>query len=149
MVDRDTLRSAATSSRKRTDWSGLAAAVWSGSSIRELPSITPPKRTAGRRTEAASGIDLQAHGCLFCFLLVRLECLQQELAQPILRNGVVDKPQQREAATVTTDGEVARWQHDVAAFAVAAFPSSEVDQAQATEIAAGEMEFRLPELAWR
>jgi hypothetical protein len=55
---------------------------------------------------------------------------QDEIADAFLRARVGDRPQQRETATFTIDGVLARRERDVAAAACAALPDGEADQVQ-------------------
>ena len=63
--------------------------------------------------------------------------------------GVSDRPQQREAATLTIDDVLARRERDVAATAAATLPDGEADQLQAVECAVGEMQLGIREFAGR
>ena len=75
--------------------------------------------------------------------------LQHELADAVLRGGVGDRTQQREAATLTVDGVLARREGDVASATTAALPDGEADQLQAVEHAVGEVQLGIREFAGR
>src|SRR5262245_41969798 len=66
-------------------------------------------------------------------LLVLGKRVEHELTDPLLRADVGDRPQQREAATLTIDGVLPRRERDVPATTAAALPDAEADQLQAFE----------------
>ena len=57
--------------------------------------------------------------------------LQDQIADPVLRRGVADRPQQREAAALAVDRVLTRRERDVAAVAGLALPDREANQLQA------------------
>src|SRR5262245_8006872 len=113
-------------------------------SIRENPDTA---------TLAASGnpnvIDALRIGSNSSAFLVLGERLEHELTDTLLRVGVGDGPQQREAASLTVDGVLARRERDVAATTAATLPHGEPDQLQAAEFAVGEMQLGIREFAGR
>src|SRR5262249_23667523 len=103
--------------------------------------LTPEARGRGR--SSLSGLlDLE-------LLRVRAVRLQHELAQALLRRWVVDSSQQRETTSLAIGGELTCPELDALACAVAPCPDGKADQPQAIELAAGEMEFSVRELAGR
>src|SRR3954470_12544302 len=88
---------------------------------------------------------LRGGGCgLLLVLGVRIE---DEIADAVLGVDIRGRPQQREAATLTIDGVLARRERDVAAIATAALPYAEADQLQAVEFAVDEMQLGIREFA--
>src|SRR6266511_1998963 len=75
--------------------------------------------------------------------------LQHEIADAFLRTGLRDGTQQREAAALTVNRILARWECDVAASTGATLPDGEADQLQAPEYAVGEMQLGIGEFAGR
>src|SRR5687767_16005956 len=65
--------------------------------------------------------------------------LQYEIAHTLLCARISNRAQQREAATLTVDGVLARRKRDVAARTSALLPHGEADQLQAVEHAFGEV----------
>src|SRR5262249_13297845 len=111
-------------------------------------SVTAPERcrwtaSRNRRVRGLSGLrDLEILG-------VRAVRLEHELAQAILGRWILDRSQQREATSLTVGRELARRERDVLPGPVAPCPDGKADQPQAIELAAGEMEFGVRELAGR
>src|SRR5439155_522656 len=85
----------------------------------------------------------------FHLLRMRAVRLQHELAETVLSRWVIDSAQEREATSLTIGGELARRERDALSGAVTPCPDGEADQPQAIELAAGEMEFGVRELAGR
>src|SRR4029434_6242254 len=69
--------------------------------------------------------------------------------QTVLSSRIANGAQHEEAAALTIGGELARGERDVLASAVLSRPDAEADQPQAIELAAGEVEFGVRELAGR
>src|SRR4029078_12819048 len=82
-------------------------------------------------------------------LLVLGVRLQHELADAFLRLRVSDRAQECEAATVTVDDVLARWEGDVATATAAALPDGEADQLHAVEFAIVEMQLGIREVSGR
>src|SRR5581483_2030317 len=75
--------------------------------------------------------------------------LQDEVPQAVLRRRITDGAEQEETAPLPVGCELARGERDVLASAVLSRPDAEPDQPQAIELAAGEVEFGVRELAGR
>ena len=82
-------------------------------------------------------------------LLVLLKRLENQLAQLVLRRGVDDRPQQREAAPLAVDAVLPRRERDVAAAAAAPLPDREANQLQPFERAVAEVQLGVGELSRR
>src|SRR5688572_15505167 len=110
----------------------------------------PPPRTPARwGAVARPTIVKSALGRDRGLLLVLGVRLQDRLTDAILRRGVADRPQQREAAPLAVHRVRARGKRHVPAAARAALPDAEADQLQPFEDPVGEMEFRLGKLSGR
>src|SRR4051812_31089831 len=102
----------------------------------------------GRRLMAASRSD-ELRSCLRCAFLVLGIGLKHEISHPLLGVGVNDRPQQREATTVTIDDILARREGDVATATSASLPDGEADQLQSFESAVGKVQLGIREFAAR
>src|SRR4051812_10050945 len=97
---------------------------------------------------AASGSD-ELRSRFRGVLLVLGVGLEHEVPYPFLGVGVSDRPQQREAATVTIHDVLARREGDVATATAASLPDGEADQLQSFESAVGKMQLGIREFAGR
>src|SRR4051794_7415757 len=88
----------------------------------------------GRRPMAASRSD-ELRSRFRCVLLMLGVSLEHEVTHPFLGVGVSDRPQQREAATVTIDDVLARREGDVATATAAPLPDGEANQLHSFESA--------------
>ena len=91
----------------------------------------------------------ELRSCFRGVLLMLGVGLEHEIAYPFLGVGVSDRPQQREAATVTIDDVLARREGDVATATAAPLPDHEANQLDSFESAVGEMQLGIRELAGR
>jgi hypothetical protein len=78
--------------------------------------------------------------------LVLLVGVENQIAHAILRRGVRDRPQQREAATLAVDRVLPSGKRDRPS-AAAALPNRKADQLQSVQRAAGEVQLGIRELA--
>ena len=75
--------------------------------------------------------------------------LQDQIAQPVLRRRIGNRPKQRETPPFAVDRILPRRKRDVPAVAVAPLPYREADQLQTLEVAVFEVNFGFGELARR
>ena len=74
--------------------------------------------------------------------------VEDDLSQSVLRAGVDDRPQQREAATLAVHRVLPGWKRHIAP-ARLALPDREADQLEAVEVAAGEVQLGVGGLSGR